>query len=63
MYNITGSKKEMYRSGRNELDSKSSCRVTGTWVRIPPSPLLENPCKQVGNAYLQGFLPVYKGNK
>ena len=30
---------ETYRSGHNELDSKSSCRVTGTWVRIPPSPL------------------------
>ena len=34
---------EWYRSGHNELDSKSSCRVTGTWVRIPPSPLLKNP--------------------
>ena len=31
---------ETYRSGHNELDSKSSCRVTGTRVRIPPSPLL-----------------------
>ena len=29
---------ETYRSGHNELDSKSSCRVTGTRVRIPPSP-------------------------
>ena len=29
---------ETYRSGHNELDSKSSCRATGTWVRIPPSP-------------------------
>ena len=37
-------KRERYRSGRNELDSKSSCRVTGTWVRIPASPL-KNPCK------------------
>ena len=30
-----------YRSGHNELDSKSSCRATGTWVRIPPSPFLK----------------------
>ena len=30
---------ETYRSGHNELDSKSSCRATGTWVRIPSSPL------------------------
>src|SRR5581483_11577990 len=29
---------EMYRSGRNGGASKASCRVTGTWVRIPPSP-------------------------
>ena len=33
----------MYRSGHNELDSKSSCRATGTWVRIPPSPLYKKP--------------------
>ena len=31
---------ERYRSGRNGGASKASCRVTGTWVRIPPSP----PC-------------------
>lgn len=30
---------EMYRSGRNENDSKSFCPEMGTWVRIPPSPL------------------------
>ena len=42
---------ETYRSGHNELDSKSSCRVTGTWVRIPSSPL-KNPCKsRVFNFY------------
>src|SRR3954470_6797323 len=29
---------ERYRSGRNGGASKASCRVTGTWVRIPPSP-------------------------
>ena len=30
---------ETYRSGHNELDSKSSCRWwAGTWVRLPPSP-------------------------
>ena len=29
---------EMYRSGRNENDSKSFCPEMGTWVRIPPSP-------------------------
>ena len=31
---------ERYRSGRNGGASKASCRVTGTWVRIPPSPPL-----------------------
>ena len=29
---------ERYRSGRNGRASKACCRVTGTWVRIPPSP-------------------------
>src|ERR1051326_3667156 len=29
---------ERYRSGRNGGASKASCRATGTWVRIPPSP-------------------------
>ena len=29
---------ERYRSGRNGIASKAICRVTGTWVRIPPSP-------------------------
>ena len=29
---------ERYRSGRNGVASKASCRVSGTWVRIPPSP-------------------------
>ena len=29
----------MYRSGHNEPHSKCGCRATGTWVRIPPSPL------------------------
>jgi hypothetical protein len=29
---------ERYRSGRNGGASKASCRVTGTGVRIPPSP-------------------------
>ena len=28
---------EMYRSGRNENDSKSFCPEMGTWVRIPPA--------------------------
>lgn len=32
---------ESYRSGHNELDSKSSCQIPGTWVRIPPTPLLK----------------------
>ena len=31
-------KMERYRSGRNGGASKASCRVTGTGVRIPPSP-------------------------
>src|SRR4051812_14894507 len=30
--------KERYRSGRNGGASKASCRVSGTGVRIPPSP-------------------------
>ena len=29
---------ERYRSGRNGGASKASCRESGTWVRIPPSP-------------------------
>ena len=37
MYNVKEFK-EKYRSGHNELHSKCSCRVTGTWVRIPSSP-------------------------
>lgn len=39
MYNVKVST-EKYRSGHNELHSKCSCRVTGTWVRIPSSPPL-----------------------
>ena len=31
-------KKESYRSGHNELHSKCSCPLLGTWVRIPHSP-------------------------
>ena len=34
---------ERYRSGRNGGASKASCRVTGTWVRIPPSPPPPSP--------------------
>src|SRR5204863_3744069 len=34
---------ERYRSGRNGGASKASCRVTGTWVRIPPSPPVFRP--------------------
>ena len=30
--------KESYRSGHNELHSKCSCPLLGTWVRIPHSP-------------------------
>ena len=29
---------EVYRSGHNGPHSKCGCRVTGTWVRIPPLP-------------------------
>src|SRR5581483_9433937 len=36
---------ERYRSGRNGGASKASCRVTGTWVRIPPSPPSIHPTK------------------
>lgn len=30
--------RESYRSGHNELHSKCSCPLQGTWVRIPHSP-------------------------
>src|SRR6187551_1861509 len=36
---------ERYRSGRNGGASKASCRVSGTWVRIPPSPPSFQPIK------------------
>lgn len=39
---------ESYRSGHNELHSKCSCPLLGTWVRIPHSPLFKksrNPRK------------------
>lgn len=42
---------ETYRSGCNEPHSKCGCRVTGTWVRIPPSPL--KPLKIKVFFYLQ----------
>ena len=30
---------EWYRSGHNEVDSKSiGCCISATWVRIPPTP-------------------------
>jgi hypothetical protein len=35
-YNVWAA--ERYRSGRNGGASKASCRVSGTGVRIPPSP-------------------------
>ncbi len=35
---MEGHHAERYRSGRNGGASKASCRETGTWVRIPPSP-------------------------
>ena len=38
---------ERYRSGRNGRASKACCRVTGTWVRIPPSPPYLNYCKLI----------------
>ncbi len=38
---------ERYRSGRNGGASKASCRVTGTWVRIPPSPPSFQPIKSM----------------
>ena len=50
---------ETYRSGHNELDSKSSCRATGTWVRIPPSPLFEKACKTAANVDFTGFFDVF----
>lgn len=47
--------KETYRSGHNELDSKSSCRVTGTWVRIPSSPLYKLRLLPQGNSLFSFF--------
>src|SRR4030095_17267821 len=38
LFALTSTQTERYRSGRNGGASKASCRVTGTWVRIPPSP-------------------------
>ena len=51
-----------YRSGRNGGASKASCRVTGTWVRIPPSPPLLNnrktPLATAPVSALLGLSPV-----
>ena len=33
---------ETYQSGRTEPHSKCGCHESGTWVRIPPFPPLEN---------------------
>ena len=45
---------EMYRSGRNESDSKSFCRCwAGTWVRIPPSPPKTDDLCVVGFLFLR----------
>ena len=53
---------ERYRSGRNGGASKASCRVTGTWVRIPPSPPLLNnrktPLATAPVSALLGLSPV-----
>ena len=38
LFAVHSTRQERYRSGRNGGASKASCRVTGTWVRIPPSP-------------------------
>ena len=42
---------EMYRSGRNENDSKSFCLEIGTWVRIPPSPPNKKPADKIGRFF------------
>ena len=47
---------ERYRSGRNGGASKASCRVTGTWVRIPPSPPI---CKSFTRNHLQRWIAKY----
>ena len=57
---------ETYRSGHNELDSKSSCRATGTWVRIPLSPLFRKGAvaKQMSNhvnSNMEVIRPIRQG--
>ena len=54
---------ERYRSGRNGGASKASCRATGTWVRIPPSPplVLCNPLKTPDAAPYPPFYPPIRG--
>jgi hypothetical protein len=48
---------ERYRSGRNGGASKASCRVTGTWVRIPPSPPF-NTCTALAVVFLTRDLAI-----
>ncbi len=43
---------ETYRSGHNGADSKSVCRLAGTRVRIPPSPLAINQKIFKGRAFI-----------
>ena len=49
-YNYIAMNMEMYRSGRNENDSKSFCLEIGTWVRIPPSPPRRNGLRSIQKA-------------
>ena len=46
---------ERYRSGHNGADSKSVCRFTGTWVRIPPAP------RELGTCIIAGAFPITRG--
>ena len=46
---------ERYRRGHNGADSKSVCRATGTWVRIPPAP------HELGTCMDAGAFPITRG--
>ena len=60
---------ETYRSGHNGAHSKCVCRVTGTWVRIPPSPPFKNwasqrvnrhkVCRDSGGSKERNLPPIY----
>ena len=52
---------ESYRSGHNELHSKCSCPLQGTWVRIPHSPPENSVHKRVCHLWAFFILPLFRG--